>query len=89
MADHLLIRFIKFFLIINLIYEIKVRSDQVLDSAKLKTHLIIDEKYDRLSKPVKDHTTKINFFMLIHLFQIVDLVSYVKLIGDYQMIKII
>lgn len=36
-----------------------------------------DKKYDKLSKPTKDHKTRIELLMMVHLFQIVDLVRYI------------
>ena len=56
----------------------KTESDQMKTAAKLRAKLLVEQKYDRLSKPVKNHTTKIQFFMLIHLFQIADLVCLVN-----------
>ena len=41
--------------------------------AKLRAKLLVEQKYDKLSKPVKLHTDSIFFIMMIHLFQIVDL----------------
>lgn len=43
--------------------------------AKLRSKLLTENKYDRLSKPLKNHKAKIQLTLSNHLFQVVDLVS--------------
>lgn len=55
--------------------------DQMKTVCDLRKKLLgtdTDRKYDKLSKPTKDHTTKIELVMMIHLFQIVDLVRLLR-----------